>query len=106
MTTTTGTKAITREAESAPAIKAAHNLILENRQMLTLSGVSDIDSFDEHSVIAFTSMGELTIRGKDLHINKLSVDTGELIVNGEISALIYGEQDRRAPANVLARLFR
>ena len=68
-----------------------HNLVLEDRRLLTLSGVSDVDSFDEETVVVFTDMGELTIRGSDLHINRLSVEIGELTVEGKISALIYSQ---------------
>lgn len=69
-----------------------HNLVLEDRRLLTVSGVSDVDSFDEETVVVFTDLGELTIRGRDLHINRLSVEVGELTVEGSISALIYSEE--------------
>ena len=69
-----------------------HNLVLEDRRMLTVSGVSDVDSFDEETVIVFTDLGELTVRGKNLHINRLSVETGELTVEGNIAALIYSDE--------------
>ncbi len=69
-----------------------HNLVLEDRRMLTVSGVSDVDSFDEETVIVFTDLGELTIRGKNLHINRLSVEVGELTVEGNIAALIYSDE--------------
>ena len=57
-----------------------HNIVLEDRKMLTISGVADVDSFDEETVIVFTDLGELTIRGTNLHINRLSVEVGELTV--------------------------
>lgn len=69
-----------------------HNLILEDRRLLTVSGVSDVDSFDEETVVVFTDYGELTIRGSDLHINRLSVEVGDLTVEGKISALIYSQE--------------
>mgnify|MGYP005779979847 CR=1 FL=1 len=59
-----------------------HNVILEDRHRLSISGVQDIDSYDEQSVIAFTELGELTIKGFDLHINKIDVQTGELDLEG------------------------
>ena len=68
-----------------------HNLVLEDRRMLTVSGVSDVDSFDEETVVVFTDLGELTVRGANLHINRLSVETGELTVEGNIAALIYSD---------------
>lgn len=82
-----------------------HNLVLEDRRMLTVSGVSDVDSFDEETVIVFTDLGELTIRGSNLHINRLSVEVGELTVEGNISALIYSE-DTRKSGGFFSRVFR
>ena len=82
-----------------------HNLVLEDRRLLTLSGVSDVDSFDEETVVVFTDMGELTIRGSDLHINRLSVEIGELTVEGKISALIYS-QDAAPKGGFFSRVFR
>ena len=69
--------------------KMPHNVIMENRKKLSVSGVTDIDSFDEQNVIAITEMGELTIRGWNLHITRLNLEQGELIVDGEVSSLTY-----------------
>ncbi|MBQ6624559.1 MAG: sporulation protein YabP [Clostridia bacterium] len=70
-------------------IKMPHNLVLEDRKKLNVSGVCDVDSFDEETIVVYTQMGELTVRGNDLHINKLSVETGELLIEGSIYAVIY-----------------
>lgn len=75
-----------------------HNAILENRQRLQLSGVTDVDSFDEDEIRLFTQLGELTIKGKDLHINEISVESGDVSVEGDIWALVYGEKDRKKKA--------
>ena len=53
-----------------------HHLVLEDRRALTVSGVSDVDSFDELTVIIYTDLGELTVKGEGLHINRLNVETG------------------------------
>lgn len=82
-----------------------HNLMLEDRRSLTVSGVSDVDSFDEETVVIFTDMGELTVRGSDLHINRLSVEVGELTVEGNISALIYSD-DQPKNGGFFSRVFR
>ena len=82
-----------------------HNLVLEDRRLLTLSGVSDVGSFDEETVVVFTDLGELTIRGSDLHINRLSVEVGELTVEGKISALIYS-QDAAPKGGFFSKVFR
>ena len=56
------------------------NLILENRNKLSVSGVKDVLSFDDQVVIMETELGLLTVKGENLRINKLSIDTSEIIV--------------------------
>ena len=82
-----------------------HNAILENRQRLQLSGVTDVDSFDEQNITVLTDMGELSVRGSELHIEKLSTDTGEMSVEGKIDALIYTDDDPHQ-GGFFARVFR
>ncbi|MCI8622220.1 MAG: sporulation protein YabP [Provencibacterium sp.] len=82
-----------------------HNVILEDRRILTISGVQDIDSYDEQSVVAFTELGELTIKGENLHINKIDVQTGELNIEGEIWELCYSDLQQKKQG-IFSRLFR
>ena len=86
-------------------ISFPHSLSLEERKNLTVSGVTDIGSYDEQTVIAETELGELTIKGEGLHIIRMSVDTGELIVEGEISSLMYSEI-RDTSGGFFSRLFK
>ncbi|MFT8887243.1 MAG: sporulation protein YabP [Ethanoligenens sp.] len=72
--------------------KKVHNVILEDRRLLTVSGVTDVDSFDEENVVLFTELGELTVHGYNLHMNKLSVETGEVNVEGDIASLSYRDE--------------
>ena len=69
--------------------KLPHSVIMEDRRKLSVSGVTDIDSFDEQTIIANTDLGELTIRGWNLHITRLNLEQTELLVDGEISSLTY-----------------
>ncbi len=82
-----------------------HNIILKDRKNLTVTGVTDVDSFDESVITAYTDMGELTIKGSELKINKLSTETGELFVDGNISSLSYTDN---APRNTsfFGKIFR
>ncbi len=82
-----------------------HLVSMENRMGLKLTGIVDIDSFDEQSVVAYTDFGELVIRGSDLHISLLNVDSGDLQVEGTVQSLTYLDQSRPAEG-LLARLFR
>lgn len=81
--------------EEKNSIRTPHNIIMEDRKKLSVSGVSDVDSFDEKTVIVYTDSGELTVKGDDLHINSLSVETGELMLEGKISAMIYADEQPR-----------
>lgn len=81
--------------EEKKTIKLPHNVILEERKNLTVSGVSDVDSFDDETVVLFTEMGELTVRGSGLHINKLNVESGDFNIEGQIHTLIYTDDDAK-----------
>ena len=81
-----------------------HNLIMENRNRLTVSGVSDVDSFDEQTIVAYTDLGELVVKGSGLHINRLNIETGELTLTGEVDSLTYTQG--RQNGGMLSRLFR
>lgn len=84
----------------------SHNIILEGRKRLSISGVTEIDSFDEQTVVLFCSDGQLAIRGDGLHINRIDVDSGELSLEGErIDSLAYAE-NRAAHGGLLGKLFR
>ena len=82
-----------------------HNCILEDRHTLSVSGISEVDSFDEQTVTVFTDLGELAIKGSELHITKLSVETGELVVEGKIVGLSYADNAPRA-SGFFGKVFR
>ncbi len=69
--------------------ESTQNIIVENRRRISVSGVEDVDSFDERDMILQTNLGTLSIKGEGLHINKFNVETGELIIDGDIDELIY-----------------
>lgn len=87
-------------------IQGKHNVILENRSHLVLSGVTDVDKFNEEEILLFTQLGELTIRGNNLHINEMSIESGDLSVEGDIGALIYGDRDRKKKLSALGKIFK
>ncbi|MCX7922224.1 MAG: sporulation protein YabP [Clostridia bacterium] len=69
------------------------NLILENREKLSISGVIDVESFNDECVIVDTELGVLVIRGEDLHISKLNLDNSELNIEGDIISCEYSESE-------------
>ena len=82
---------------------APHRVTLDGRDRLTISGVEDVDRFDESEIVMNTAEGSLVVSGENLHIDKLSLDGGELHVDGRIDSLSYED----APASrggLLARL--
>ena len=83
------------------------NLVLENREKLSISGVLDVLSFDDQVVIVETELGLLTIKGENLRINKLSIDTSEVVVEGEIYNLAYSENDiNQKGTNIFNKIFK
>ncbi len=78
---------------------------MEDRNKLFITGVSDVDSFDEQTVTVITSGGELSVRGSGLHIGKLSTDTGEMTVEGRIDAIAYSAEVQKQ-GGFFGRVFR
>ena len=87
-------------------VKKDQNIILENRRSMTISGITDVDSFDAREISLYTQLGELIVKGRELHIDSMSVETGDMTITGEIQAMIYGDSDRKGPVSALGRLFR
>lgn len=83
---------------------AEHRLELVGREHLTVSGVEDVERFDETGIVMSTSAGTLVISGEELHIGKLSLDGGELHVEGRIDSVAY-EDEGRGRGGFLSRLF-
>ena len=72
-------------------IQMPHGLSLEERSRLTMTGVTEVISFQETSVVLHTSLGTLIVQGNDLKLKTLSLEGGQVAVDGHISAIIYEE---------------
>ncbi len=81
-------------------------LTLENRENLCVSGVRDVESFSETAVSLDTTLGRLLIKGENLRINKLNVDTGDLNLLGKVNALEYAKNTKRQKGSMLENLFK
>lgn len=81
-----------------------HILTLDNRHILSLSGVLDVQGFDEETVSIVTTLGILIVKGTALHISKLSLDTSEVMIDGEISSMHYLAGSEKK--GIMARLFK
>ena len=82
-----------------------HRLTLEGREKLTVGGVEDVERFDENCIVMSTCAGTLVVTGEDLHIGKLSLDGGELHVDGRIEGLAYEDAQPAGRGSLLSRLF-
>lgn len=88
--------------------KRAHKMILSNRRTCNLTGVSDVLSFDVNEIILETEMGMLMIKGNELHVNRLTLEKGEVDVEGRVDSFTYSEQlgTSAKGESLLTRLFR
>lgn len=82
------------------------NVIMENRNKLTISGVLDVLSFDDQMVILETELGLLTVKGEEIRINKLSLDTSEVIIEGQINGLNYSDVEAEKKSSFLGKIFK
>ena len=80
-----------------------HKLMLNERKALTMTGVTEVVSFDDNAVILRTSLGTLVVHGKQLQLKTLSLDGGQVAVDGTIAGLIYEEP--KAAGGWLRRMF-
>lgn len=85
-------------------INKSHTVTIDNRENLILSGVTDVSGFDEQTVSLQTPLGNLIVKGEALHINKLSLESGEVSIDGKINSLQYLGDTRQK--GFVSKLFR
>ena len=95
-------RVLTMTYDTSPA--SPQRIELSGRESLTVSGVEDVVSFDEHEILLDTLEGTLLLRGEGMHINKLSVESGELQIEGLIDTLEYSDSAPSRPG-LLSRIF-
>ena len=85
-----------------------HRLMMQDRSVLSVSGIRDVVSFDENQIIVDTDMGLLTMKGKDLHVSRLTLEKGEVDVDGTLDSLVYSSNEsfRKSGESLFNRLFR
>jgi len=97
------TKLPEKEAASS---KRPHNFVMQGRKKLSITAIQDVALFDETNIVLNTDMGELTLGGQNLHINHLSVETGEIEIEGYIESASYNDNPTPKGGGILSRLFR
>ncbi len=86
------------------ALELPHKVTLEGRSRLNLTGIKEVESFDEGLIVLHTTRGTLVIRGEGLHLQLLSLDGGQVLVDGTVNSLTYEDTGNQS-AGFLARLF-
>ncbi len=85
-------------------IRSNHNIIIEDRKKLTLSGVKDVVSFDDETLLLETVLGRLTVKGAGLHIVNFDTASGDLFAEGKIYAAVYTSDEKNG--GFFSRVFR
>ena len=88
----------------AKSVEQPHRLTLDSRSRLSVTGVLEVESFDETEILLTSTRGPLSIRGQGLRLQQLSIDGGQVLVDGSVDSIVY-EQETHASGGFFARLF-
>lgn len=98
---------VIEEKRSINKGEQVHNVVMEDRNYLSISGVEDVDNFDEETVELYTNVGMMSVAGNDLHIIKLNVESGEVAIEGEIVSIEYHDGElKRGGAGFFSKIFK
>lgn len=96
----------TRSAEALGLRLRSHSVHLDNRELLSVTGVRDVGCFNDREVMLTTDAGAMTVEGEGLHITKLDLDDGQVMIEGDVSAVIYEDEPPEKRESFLKRMFR
>lgn len=94
------------EKREMEGLNIIQNIVLENREKLSISGVKDVLSFDDQVVIVETELGLLSIKGNNLKIIKLSIDTSDVKIEGDINNLAYSQNHTKNETSIFSKIFK
>ncbi len=92
--------------DDSQTVNVMQNVILENRKKLTLTGIKDVLSFDDEIIVLESELGLLNLKGRDLKVNKISVETGDVIIEGTIRMFEYSDKDIAPKQSLVSRIFK
>ncbi len=96
-----------KEEEIRRVSDRPHRVVIDSRHKLNITGVSDVDSFNENEIIIVTSCGAMTITGEDLHISRFNMEDGQLIVDGKLQSIDYSDhEEQRQGGKFFSRMFK
>ncbi len=87
-------------------VNVLQNVILENRKKLTMTGIKDVLSFDDEVVVVDSELGLINIKGIDLKVNKISVESGDVVVEGNVRAIEYSDKEFGPKQGFMSRIFK
>lgn len=94
-----------RDVREEPAPRKAHSLTLDGRERAVLTGVEEVDSFNEQMIVVNTCAGAMTLMGEQLNVSSLDLTEGRLVIQGRVDALEYDEKKKQGRGG-LKKLFR
>ncbi len=95
------------EPREKPVSNAPHKVVIDSREKIIITAVEDVDSFNEVEIILLTNHGFITVTGEDLHINKLNLEDGQLVVEGKIQSIDYADhEEQRTKRGMFSKMFR
>ena len=83
-----------------------HNLIMEDRKQITVTDVKDVNSFNEENILLTIQGGGLILKGQDLHIQKLDLEEGKVVITGSINSAVYTEKREKAEGGFLKKMLK
>ncbi|MGI6169028.1 MAG: sporulation protein YabP [Christensenellales bacterium] len=95
-----------RELEDEMIKARPHRLVIDDRERITLSGVQDVESFDENEIVVHTDAGVVVIAGENLHLVKLNLDEGQLVAAGFVSGVDYSDIEEQKKGRLFSGIFR
>lgn len=82
------------------------NIFIEDRNKVTITGVEQVDSFNDNTIILRTVKGGMTIKGEGLNVGKLNLDNGNININGIINGIVYNNKDSSQRKNIIGKIFK
>lgn len=93
------------DMQQKPARLKAHSVVMDNRERISVTGVNDVESFNDSEVVLSTEQGMLVVTGSMLHISRLNLDDGQLVLGGVIDTVEYDAAEQKR-GGIFSRVFR
>lgn len=82
------------------------NILLEDRSKITITGVEQVESYNENTIILITAKGGMTIKGENLNIEKLNLEDGNVKIHGTVNGIVYNDKHSLQKGNIIGKIFK